>query len=238
MKEGVASIALLPCGSISGHFIQLPQSICYGLHGTGTSSIFGFCSIVCNKYFRKRWWKFDGTLRMHLCSEYVQVHWLMNSLRTWSDASSFIFFILSISLHIIDCVKKKLFLLYYAVVYVLFWQLSVETCKSFTKMKCSFATLVVTLLYFWEFLVLTCIYMHMCLSITVSIPTFNKCSCFYTHACVCCTAAIAESFDFFSQMDFLVSRSLVMYSVFDVWAFLLEMLAISSIGIWIVLGYE
>ncbi|OAY60257.1 uncharacterized protein LOC110630415 [Manihot esculenta] len=34
VKEGVASIALLPCGSISGHFIQLPQSICYGLHGT------------------------------------------------------------------------------------------------------------------------------------------------------------------------------------------------------------
>ncbi|KAF3444832.1 hypothetical protein FNV43_RR14525 [Rhamnella rubrinervis] len=32
--EGVASIALLPCGSISGHFIQLPHSICYGLHGT------------------------------------------------------------------------------------------------------------------------------------------------------------------------------------------------------------
>lgn len=32
--EGVASIALLPNGSISGHFIQLPQSICYGLHGT------------------------------------------------------------------------------------------------------------------------------------------------------------------------------------------------------------
>lgn len=35
MVEGVASIALLPCGSISGHFIQLPHSICYGLHGTG-----------------------------------------------------------------------------------------------------------------------------------------------------------------------------------------------------------
>ncbi|PON40789.1 hypothetical protein PanWU01x14_294800 [Parasponia andersonii] len=34
VKEGVASIALLPCGSISGHFIQLPHSICYGLHGT------------------------------------------------------------------------------------------------------------------------------------------------------------------------------------------------------------
>lgn len=33
--EGVASIALLPCGSVSGHFIQLPHSICYGLHGTG-----------------------------------------------------------------------------------------------------------------------------------------------------------------------------------------------------------
>ncbi|KAL0343829.1 UNVERIFIED_CONTAM: hypothetical protein Sangu_1270300 [Sesamum angustifolium] len=31
---GVASIALLPNGSISGHFIQLPHSICYGLHGT------------------------------------------------------------------------------------------------------------------------------------------------------------------------------------------------------------
>lgn len=34
VKEGVASIALLPNGSISGHFIQLPRSICYGLHGT------------------------------------------------------------------------------------------------------------------------------------------------------------------------------------------------------------
>ncbi|KAL6961234.1 hypothetical protein U1Q18_038998 [Sarracenia purpurea var. burkii] len=32
--EGVASIAFLPCGSISGHFIQLPHSVCYGLHGT------------------------------------------------------------------------------------------------------------------------------------------------------------------------------------------------------------
>ncbi|XP_011098711.1 uncharacterized protein LOC105177304 isoform X2 [Sesamum indicum] len=34
VMEGVASIALLPSGSISGHFIQLPHSICYGLHGT------------------------------------------------------------------------------------------------------------------------------------------------------------------------------------------------------------
>ncbi|XP_023515561.1 uncharacterized protein LOC111779684 isoform X1 [Cucurbita pepo subsp. pepo] len=32
--EGVASIALLPCGSVSGHFIQLPHFVCYGLHGT------------------------------------------------------------------------------------------------------------------------------------------------------------------------------------------------------------
>ncbi|KAL7100983.1 hypothetical protein ACP275_08G028500 [Erythranthe tilingii] len=32
--EGVASLALLPNGSISGHFIHLPHSICYGLHGT------------------------------------------------------------------------------------------------------------------------------------------------------------------------------------------------------------
>ncbi|KAF2531781.1 hypothetical protein F2Q70_00032041 [Brassica cretica] len=33
-KEGVASIALLPCGSISGHFIHTPLSVCYGLHGS------------------------------------------------------------------------------------------------------------------------------------------------------------------------------------------------------------
>ncbi|XP_068654563.1 uncharacterized protein [Aristolochia californica] len=32
--EGIASIALLPSGSISGHFISLPDSVCYGLHGT------------------------------------------------------------------------------------------------------------------------------------------------------------------------------------------------------------
>lgn len=36
--EGIASIALLPCGSVSGHFIKLPESSCYGLHGTGISS--------------------------------------------------------------------------------------------------------------------------------------------------------------------------------------------------------
>ncbi|XP_009629911.1 uncharacterized protein [Nicotiana tomentosiformis] len=34
VMEGVASIALLENGSISGHFIHLPHSICYGLHGT------------------------------------------------------------------------------------------------------------------------------------------------------------------------------------------------------------
>ncbi|RVW30433.1 hypothetical protein CK203_088837 [Vitis vinifera] len=34
--EGRSSIiALLPCGSLSGHFIQLPHAICFGLHGTG-----------------------------------------------------------------------------------------------------------------------------------------------------------------------------------------------------------
>eukprot|EP00262_Sarcandra_glabra_P016696 TRINITY_DN5526_c0_g1_i1.p1 TRINITY_DN5526_c0_g1~~TRINITY_DN5526_c0_g1_i1.p1 ORF type:complete len:202 (-),score=40.80 TRINITY_DN5526_c0_g1_i1:43-648(-) len=33
VMEGIASIALLPCGSLSGHFIQLPHSICYGLQG-------------------------------------------------------------------------------------------------------------------------------------------------------------------------------------------------------------
>ncbi|KAK6928129.1 hypothetical protein RJ641_006720, partial [Dillenia turbinata] len=42
--EGVASIALLPCGSISGHFIQLPNSICYGLHGTEIS-----CERECSR---------------------------------------------------------------------------------------------------------------------------------------------------------------------------------------------
>lgn len=35
VMEGVASIALLENGSISGHFVHLPHSICYGLHGTG-----------------------------------------------------------------------------------------------------------------------------------------------------------------------------------------------------------
>lgn len=35
VMEGMASIALLPSGSISGHFIELPHSICYGLQGTG-----------------------------------------------------------------------------------------------------------------------------------------------------------------------------------------------------------
>ncbi|KAK9105336.1 hypothetical protein Scep_022180 [Stephania cephalantha] len=34
VMEGVGSVALLPDGSISGHFIQLPNSLCYGLHGT------------------------------------------------------------------------------------------------------------------------------------------------------------------------------------------------------------
>lgn len=33
--EGIASIALLPSGSISGHFVSVPNSVCYGLQGTG-----------------------------------------------------------------------------------------------------------------------------------------------------------------------------------------------------------
>ncbi|KAD7479479.1 hypothetical protein R6Q59_008306 [Mikania micrantha] len=32
--EGMASIALLPNGSISGHFVHLPNSVCYGIQGT------------------------------------------------------------------------------------------------------------------------------------------------------------------------------------------------------------
>ncbi|KAL5725905.1 hypothetical protein ACHQM5_008990 [Ranunculus cassubicifolius] len=34
LMEGIGSIALLPSGSISGHFIRLPDSVCYGLQGT------------------------------------------------------------------------------------------------------------------------------------------------------------------------------------------------------------
>ncbi|XWS32936.1 hypothetical protein CRYUN_Cryun22dG0033600 [Craigia yunnanensis] len=44
VKEGVASIALLSSGSLSGHFIQLPQSICYGLHGTELA-----CEMECSR---------------------------------------------------------------------------------------------------------------------------------------------------------------------------------------------
>ncbi|KAL5987664.1 hypothetical protein ACLOJK_035414 [Asimina triloba] len=36
--EGIASIALLSSGSISGHFIRLPHSTCYALHGTALVS--------------------------------------------------------------------------------------------------------------------------------------------------------------------------------------------------------
>uniref|UniRef100_I1P8S0 Uncharacterized protein n=1 Tax=Oryza glaberrima TaxID=4538 RepID=I1P8S0_ORYGL len=42
--EGVASIALLPSGAISGHFIRLPDSVCYGLHGTPIS-----CERECSR---------------------------------------------------------------------------------------------------------------------------------------------------------------------------------------------
>ncbi|OVA00750.1 hypothetical protein BVC80_9083g39 [Macleaya cordata] len=42
--EGIASIALLPCGSISGHFIQLPDSVCYGLQGTELA-----CEMECSR---------------------------------------------------------------------------------------------------------------------------------------------------------------------------------------------
>ncbi|KAF2598552.1 hypothetical protein F2Q68_00011835 [Brassica cretica] len=44
VKEGVASIVLLPCGSISGHFIHMPLSICYGLHGTELA-----CETECSR---------------------------------------------------------------------------------------------------------------------------------------------------------------------------------------------
>lgn len=35
VMEGLASIALLPTGSISGHFVSIPDAVCYGLQGTG-----------------------------------------------------------------------------------------------------------------------------------------------------------------------------------------------------------
>ncbi|KAI3970848.1 hypothetical protein MKX01_024495 [Papaver californicum] len=44
VMDGVASIALLPCGSISGHFIQLPDSICYGLQGAELA-----CEMECSR---------------------------------------------------------------------------------------------------------------------------------------------------------------------------------------------
>ncbi|KAI3910308.1 hypothetical protein MKW92_030304 [Papaver armeniacum] len=44
IMEGIASIALLPRGSISGHFIQLPGSICYGLQGTELA-----CEMECSR---------------------------------------------------------------------------------------------------------------------------------------------------------------------------------------------
>ncbi|KAJ0973832.1 hypothetical protein J5N97_015813 [Dioscorea zingiberensis] len=42
--EGIASIALLPCGFLSGHFIKLPESSCYGLLGTEL-----FCERECSR---------------------------------------------------------------------------------------------------------------------------------------------------------------------------------------------
>ncbi|MCL7027256.1 hypothetical protein MKW94_022039 [Papaver nudicaule] len=42
--EGITSIALLPCGSISGHFIQLPDSVCYGLQGSELA-----CEMECSR---------------------------------------------------------------------------------------------------------------------------------------------------------------------------------------------
>ena len=47
VREGVASIALLPSGSISGHFVQLPHSVCFGLHGTGTLDIYFLYDYTC-----------------------------------------------------------------------------------------------------------------------------------------------------------------------------------------------
>lgn len=41
--EGVASVALMDNGCISGHFIHLPHSICYGIHGTGKKLLLIFC---------------------------------------------------------------------------------------------------------------------------------------------------------------------------------------------------
>lgn len=52
VREGVASIALLPSGSISGHFVQLPHSVCFGLHGTGTLYIYFLSFFIIILYLR------------------------------------------------------------------------------------------------------------------------------------------------------------------------------------------
>lgn len=63
--EGVASTALIDNGSISGHFIHLPHSICYGIHGTGKKllnfsqqyAFFPYLELTCYSICRcwKRW---------------------------------------------------------------------------------------------------------------------------------------------------------------------------------------
>ncbi|KAJ0817992.1 hypothetical protein HanPI659440_Chr00c04g0711891 [Helianthus annuus] len=54
--EGMASIALLPDGSISGHFVRLPHSVCYGIHGTGIFLCWSWLELyshyLCNPFAR------------------------------------------------------------------------------------------------------------------------------------------------------------------------------------------
>ncbi|KAF9606498.1 hypothetical protein IFM89_025773 [Coptis chinensis] len=48
VMEGIASIALLPSGCISGHFIHLPDSVCYGLQGT--EDVLSVATYALNNY--------------------------------------------------------------------------------------------------------------------------------------------------------------------------------------------
>ncbi|KAK8940420.1 hypothetical protein KSP39_PZI010661 [Platanthera zijinensis] len=50
---GIASIALLPGGSVSGHFIQLPHSVCYGIHGSARPVAHVRASINASFLFRR-----------------------------------------------------------------------------------------------------------------------------------------------------------------------------------------
>lgn len=75
--EGIASIALLPSGSISGHFIQLPHSVSYALHGTGLHPFLCFLHFLLWKLF-PTWVFLEKTFKLHMCDHllyFVEENW-------------------------------------------------------------------------------------------------------------------------------------------------------------------